>query len=45
MLSLMRIVSFKWLVLLKKMVLDVALLNTQYYKVMIKGNGAIQGME
>ena len=29
----------------QKMVLDAALLNTQHYKVWIKGNGAIQGKE
>ena len=29
----------------QKMVIDVALLNTQYYEVRIKGNGAIQGQE
>ena len=28
----------------QKMVLDTALLNTQHYKVRIKGSGAIQGM-
>ena len=30
---------------LKKMVLDATLLNTQHYKVRIKGSGAIQGKE
>ena len=29
----------------QKMVLDSALLNSQLYKVRIKGSGAIQGME
>ena len=29
----------------QKMVLDASLLNTQHYKVSIKGNGAIQGIE
>ena len=29
----------------QKMVLDATLLNTQHYKVGIKGSGAIQGME
>ena len=29
----------------QKMVLDAALLNTQYYKTRIKGSGGIQGME
>ena len=28
-----------------KMVLDATLLNTQHYKVWIKGSGAMQGME
>ena len=29
----------------QKMVLDASLLNTQHYKVQIKGSGAIQGKE
>ena len=29
----------------KKMVLDASLLNTQHYKVQIKGSGEIQGKE
>ena len=29
----------------QKIVFDAALLNTQYYKVRIKGSGAIQGLE